>query len=83
MARKSKPQHEQPAPAGHRPRARRLAAVAGLAAGVALLGGIAAPGAATANPAPPSPRVSEHVMTGTGRASVAPERRPRTGPGPG
>ncbi len=74
MARTNKPQHEQPSPAGRRPWGRRLAAVAGLAAGVALLGGMAAPGAATANTAPPSPRVSGHVMTGTGRASMAAQR---------
>jgi hypothetical protein len=71
MARKNKPQHDEPAHAGRRPRARRLAAVAGLAAGVALLGGIAAPGAATANAAPPGPRVSEHTITGTGQAGAA------------
>jgi len=39
MARKNKPQHDQPAPAGRRPRARRLAAVAVLAAGVAVWAG--------------------------------------------
>src|SRR5579863_6130512 len=75
MARKNKPQHKQPAPARSWPRARRMAAVAGLAAGAALLAGTAAvPATATATTAPPMPRVSAHEMTGTGRASTAAER---------
>jgi V8-like Glu-specific endopeptidase len=75
MARKNKPQHKQPAPARSWPRARRMAAVAGLAAGAALLAGTAAvPATATATTAPPMPRVSAHEMTGTGRAGTAAER---------
>lgn len=74
MAYENNPRHEQPAGAARRPRARRLAAVAGLAAGVALLGGAAIPTVATATTAPPTPPVSEHQVAGTGQAAAATQR---------
>jgi V8-like Glu-specific endopeptidase len=71
MAHENEPQQGQPTRAGSRPRARRIARMAGLAAGVALLGGAAIPAAATATTAPPAPQVSGHQVASAGQASAA------------
>jgi V8-like Glu-specific endopeptidase len=75
MAHDNNPHHEEPAHAGISRRSRRLTAVAGLAAGIAMLSGAAAfPTVATATTTPPVPQVSEHQMASAGQASAAAQR---------